>query len=473
MRIAIIAEVYLPKIDGVVIRTLNLIRQLRSLGHQVLVFCPQVEGERNSPVPVVEFASYAFPMYPEYQVGRPDQTLTAELVKFEPDVVHFINPFAFGFRCYDQLAAAGLALPTVFSFHTYYAEFVKRYGVLRPMSGLLWWLTKLYHNQASLNLTVSDITRGDLTARGFERVRLWQPAVDSDLFHPDQACTRMRARLCGTHERRHLLLTVSRLAPEKNVEFLRDVLNRIPDAQLAVVGDGPHRSSLEKYFRDLPVTFVGYLKGEQLAQAYASADAFAYASETETMGNVILEAMGCGLPIVAPRAGGIPSLVTHEQSALLFSPGDADAAARDTQRVLSDESLRAQLTQQARVWAQEHSWRQAAKRVCQDYKEAISLWTDGTGRTSPRASLASAGPLGKLVTTGLTSMFRLVSKLTTRSGTAKTAAESPAVTVTQQHTKQYTSFDTENAAQDATADASHQGVDPPQQTENQKLAATS
>ena len=464
MRIAIIAEVYLPKIDGVVIRTLNLIRQLQAQGDDVLVFCPQVEGERNSPVPVVEFPGFAFPMYPEYQVGRPDQRLIDELQKFEPDVVHFINPFAFGFQCYDLLATAGLPLPTLFSFHTYYAEFVKRYGVLRPLSGLLWWLTKRYHNRANMNLTVSDITRIDLSERGFDRVRLWQPAVDSTLFHPDQTCADMRSRLRGEHERKHLLLTVSRLAPEKNVEFLRDVLQRVPNAQLAVVGDGPHRASLEKYFKDLPVTFVGYLKGQQLAQAYASADAFVYASETETMGNVILEAMACGLPIVAPRAGGIPSLVEQDESALLFTPGDADAAASDTQRVLTDEGLRRKLTQNARVWAEEHGWSQAAARVRRDYADASTLWSTGADGVPAQAALQSTGLWAKLVTTGLTSIFRLVSTFTTKPVTPEPAAVPSAATAVEK---------TEHAAQDATADASHQGVDPPEQSENQKLATTS
>ena len=100
-----------------------------------------------------------------------------------------------------------------------------------------------------------------------------------------------------------MLLTVSRLAPEKNVDFLAEVLPAFPDACLAIVGDGPARPQLEQRFRGLDARFVGYLKGEELAAAYASADAFVYASETETMGNVVLEAMACGCPVVAPRGG--------------------------------------------------------------------------------------------------------------------------------------------------------------------------
>src|SRR5207253_4845654 len=130
--------------------------------------------------------------------------------------------------------------------------------------------------------------------RGFERVELWPPAVDSDLFHPRRQSEAMRTRLLGGRSDRRLLLTVSRLAPEKNVGFLAEVLKAIPDACLAIVGDGPARADLERRFQGTDARFVGYLKGEQLAAAYASADAFIYASETETMGNVVLEAMACG-----------------------------------------------------------------------------------------------------------------------------------------------------------------------------------
>src|SRR5947207_1945628 len=100
MRIAIVAEVFLPKVDGVVIRTSNLIRQLLERGDEVLVVCPETPARRESPVPIVEFRSFPFPAYPEYRIGVPDARLPKAIREFAPDVVHFINPFAFGFRCF-------------------------------------------------------------------------------------------------------------------------------------------------------------------------------------------------------------------------------------------------------------------------------------------------------------------------------------------------------------------------------------
>ena len=134
----------------------------------------------------------------------------------------------------------------------------------------------------------------ELIQRGFRRVELWPPAVDSDLFNSGRRSDAMRSRLTGGQPNKRLLLTVSRLAPEKNVGFLADVMRQLPETCLAIVGDGPDRPALERQFAGTDTRFIGYLKGTELAAAYASADAFLYASETETMGNVVLEAMACG-----------------------------------------------------------------------------------------------------------------------------------------------------------------------------------
>jgi glycosyltransferase involved in cell wall biosynthesis len=388
MRIAIIAEVFLPKIDGVVHRTVNLIQQLVRFGDDVLVLCPQADGRKDCPVPVVEFPSFSFPLYPEYRIGLPDRRLVAALEDFAPDVLHYLNPFAFGFRCSDVLHRAGVRVPTVYSFHTLYGEFVKQYRLLKPLSKVLWWMMREYHNCADVNLTVSTIMQEELTKRGFRRVRYWPPAVDGRQFHPRCKSPQMRARLANGHEDKKLLLTVSRLAPEKNVAFLADVLERIPDAYLAIVGDGPHRPQLERRFAG-KAHFVGYLKGEALAAAYASADAFVYASETETMGNVVLEAMASGCALVAPRAGGIPSLVTHGQTGMLYAPGSLDEAVRYTRQALSDP-FRSRLGQAARECVEGWDWTHSVHHVRETYHEAIALHELAAGPRTWRQRLAQA-----------------------------------------------------------------------------------
>jgi glycosyltransferase involved in cell wall biosynthesis len=403
MRIAIIAEVFLPKVDGVVNRTMNLIRQLVRCGDNVLVVCPQAQGSKARPVPVVECPSFPFLLYPEYRVALPDKRLVKELDHFAPDVVHYVNPFAFGFRCYDLLHRAGMHAPSVFSFHTLYGEFVKQYKLLKPLSHLLWWLMREYHNRADINLTVSRVMLEELEARGFQRVEFWPPAVDGRLFHPSRKTSEMRARLANGQADKQLLLTVSRLAPEKNVGFLADVLDHFPNACLAVVGDGPQRAELERCFAGRNTNFIGYLKGAELAAAYASADAFVYASETETMGNVILEAMACGCAVVAPRAGGIPSLVRHGETAMLYAAGSLQEAVAVTQTLLSDPGLRARMKQAARETVEGWDWEHSIDRVRQVYRQAIQQYRPAAIPVTVKQRLA------EMVVSGLVFGFRQLS----------------------------------------------------------------
>lgn len=387
MRIAIVAEVYLPKVDGVVGRTLNLVGRLQAAGDEVLIIGPD-GGDCESPVPTRLLPSFACPCYPEYRIGIADSRVVGAVRDFAPDVVHYINPLAFGFQCFDALHRGGLRPPAVFSFHTLYGEFVKRYPLLRPLSSVLWWLARSYHNAADANLTVSPIMLAELQRRGFERVALWPPAVDSTKYHPHHADPAMRRRLADSSEDGPLLITVSRLAPEKNVSFLAGVLRRVPEARLAVIGDGPQRAELERQFAGTRTKFVGYLHGQELAAAYASADAFVYASETETMGNVVLEAMASGLCVVAPRAGGIPSLATDGRSALLYSPGDLQDAVHCVQKLLREPEYRVRIAAAARQSAEACTWDAAARRVRELYAETVTL--AGQAERPPRPRLAPA-----------------------------------------------------------------------------------
>ena len=403
MRVAIIAEVFLPKIDGVVNRTLNLIQQLTRAGDEVTIVCPEAPGCSKCSVPVISLPSFPFPMYPEYRVGLPDRRMARALKCFAPDVIHYLNPFAFGFRCHDVLRKAGVLAPTVFSFHTLYGEFVKRYKGLKPLSTYLWWLTREYHNRADLNLTVSSAMLDELIHRGFRRVELWPPAVDSDLFNPRRGSDAMRARLTGGQPAKRLLLTVSRLAPEKNVGFLADVMRQLPDTCLAIVGDGPDRPVLERQFAGTDTRFIGYLQGTDLASAYASADAFLYASETETMGNVVLEAMACGCTVVAPRAGGIPNLVSDQETGFLYTPRDLTSALRLTNDVLSNQSLRSNIGAAARAAIEKTNWEKSIDRVRQAYADAIRSSQGGAARWTWQNRVAQTSMLA------LVSAFQAVS----------------------------------------------------------------
>ena len=209
--------------------------------------------------------------------------------------------------------------------------------------------------------------------------------------------------------------------PEKNVGFLADLLDRFPDASLAVVGDGPQCSDLEGRFAGKTAHDLGYLKGTELAAAYASADAFVYATETETMGNVVLEAIACGCPVVAPRAGGIPSLMSHGDTGLLYTPRNLQDAVGATCLVLSDPAFRTRLSRAVREAVEELNWDHSITRVREVYQEAIRSYQPASARVSFQQRLA------QLIVSGLVFGFKSVSN----SGDTSVPLENPLRSVEQ------------------------------------------
>jgi glycosyltransferase involved in cell wall biosynthesis len=167
------------------------------------------------------------------------------------------------------------------------------------------------------------------------------------------------------------LLYVGRLSAEKEIEQIKPVLQAIPEARLALVGDGPHRLALEKHFADTPTHFVGYLQGQELAAAFASADVFVFPSRTETLGLVLLEAMAAGCPVVAARSGGIPDIVEDGVNGYLFDPTDEQGAIAATQRLFANTEEREALRYHARREAERWSWASATWQLRNYYQTVI------------------------------------------------------------------------------------------------------
>jgi glycosyltransferase involved in cell wall biosynthesis len=212
----------------------------------------------------------------------------------------------------------------------------------------------------------------ELRQHGIDRVDLWQRGVDTETFHPDKVTVGMRAHLSQDQPVSRLLLYVGRLGAEKEIEQIKPVLAAIPGARLAIVGDGPHRASLESYFAGTPTHFVGYLGGEKLAAAYAVADAFIFPSRTETLGLVLLEAMAAGCPVIAARSGGIPDIVTDNLNGYLFDPEDPQGAIIATQKLFADPATNLQLRHNARSEAERWSWASATQQLQQYYRKLVT-----------------------------------------------------------------------------------------------------
>ncbi len=373
MRIALFTETFLPKVDGIVTRLRHTVEHLQRNGDRVLVICPDGGMTEYKGAKIYGISGFPLPMYPELKLALPRPAIGDVLEEFNPDIIHVVNPAVLGLA--GIIHSKINNIPLVASYHTHLPQYLQHYG-LGMLEGLLWELLKAGHNQAALNLCTSTAMMQELTSHGIERVDLWQRGVDTELFHPNLASEQMRQHLSQNHPQSPLLLYVGRLSVEKEIERIKPILEAIPEARLALVGDGPHREALEKHFAQTNTYFVGYLTGTDLGSAFASADAFIFPSRTETLGLVLLEAMAAGCPVVAARSGGIPDIVTDGVNGYLFEPKSDDAGAiAATLRLLEKKDEREVIRQNAREEAERWGWSAATRQLQTFYQGVVSSQT--------------------------------------------------------------------------------------------------
>lgn len=366
-KIAIFTETFLPKVDGIVTRLKHTVAELVKLGDEVLVFSPDGGISEYCGAKVYGVSGFPLPLYPELKVALPRPSIGYAIEQFQPDIVHVVNPVVLGLA--GLFFAKAMNLPLIASYHTHLPQYLQHYG-LGFLESTMWELLKTAHNNAGLNLCTSNAMVEELRSHGIERVDLWQKGVDTEKFHPRFQNRQMRSHLSQGHEDCVLLLYVGRLSAEKEITQILSVLEAIPNSRLALVGDGPYRSELEKIFAGTNTYFVGYLQGEELASAFASSDAFMFPSRTETLGLVLLEAMAAGCPVVAANSGGIPDIVTDGVNGYLYDPVDQDGLVKATQRLLENpkDLLRYNARQEAEKWG----WTNATRQLQGYYDQLIT-----------------------------------------------------------------------------------------------------
>ncbi len=373
MKIAFFTETFLPKVDGIVTRLTKTIEFLTKNGDEVIVFCPEGCPDSYKGATIVGVAAMPLPLYPELKLGLPGPAVSDKLEEFKPDLVHVVNPAVLG------LGGIWLAktnnIPLIASYHTHLPKYLEHYG-MGMLEPLLWELLKAAHNQALLNLCTSTAMVNELEDKGIQRTALWQRGVDTENFRPELRSEKMREKLFGKYQNTDsLLIYVGRLSAEKQIERIKPVLDNIPGACLALVGDGPYRGQLEKIFENTKTNFIGYLSGEELASAYASGDIFLFPSSTETLGLVLLEAMAAGCPVIGANKGGIPDIINNGINGCLYNPDEKDNGERSlieaTKKILADKNKKEDMRKEARKEAEQWDWNQATLQLQKYYAETL------------------------------------------------------------------------------------------------------
>jgi glycosyltransferase involved in cell wall biosynthesis len=353
LRIAIFTETFLPKVDGIVVKVTRLLDHLEKRGHQAVVFGPSGSPERYRGFPVVSYRSVSVPFYPELSIAPPWARAAEEIRQFQPDVIHLVNPISLGLA--GLRVADRFGIPVLASYHTDVPGFAEHWH-LGFLSGSIYRYARWIHNRVEMNVCPSNFTRSQLLEHGFQRVNLWRGGVDIEQFNPAKRSTSWRERLTGGEPGRPLVLYIGRVSPEKRIDRLFPLLKEIPQARLAIVGDGPSRANLEGKFAGTDTIFTGYLKGEELAAAYAAGDLFVFTGDKETFGNVVVEAMASGLPVIAPNSGGVTDLVLDGYNGLLYDPAVPTGLVGATKTLLGSPKLLRQFGTRGRSLAEQRTW---------------------------------------------------------------------------------------------------------------------
>jgi glycosyltransferase involved in cell wall biosynthesis len=323
-----ITETYPPEINGVALTIARWIDGLRQRGHVVqLIRVRQSQGDPSPPVDALEtlpLPGFRIPGYPQLQGGWPAAgTLLTHWRRNRPDLIHIATEGPLGYSALR--AAQRLAIPISTSFHTQFQSYSRHYHLgwlAKPIMAYL----RHFHNRGVQTLVPTAELATELQASGFLHTQVLARGVSTRLFSPERRSAELRAAW-GAGPDTLVALYVGRLAAEKNLKLAISAFEAIqrvqPNARLALVGDGPLMSALRASHPDF--IYRGMRQGEDLATHYASADLFLFPSLTETFGNVTLEALASGLPVVAFDYAAAHTHVESGHTGQLAPFGDAQA----------------------------------------------------------------------------------------------------------------------------------------------------
>ncbi|MGB7338450.1 MAG: glycosyltransferase family 1 protein [Phototrophicaceae bacterium] len=368
-RVAVLTESFLPKVDGVSKTSYLTIRYLQETGRDVLVFGPDTAIPSVGNSEVVPLPSVAVPTATETRMALPIPYIAKRLQEFQPDLIHLASPALMTVS--GMVLGREMNVPVVANYQTDLPGYAAHYGMPILQHPVRGWLRYL-HNGCHINLVPSKMIGDELRQHGFRRLRVWGRGVNIERFKPEQFSQDMRDRLLnGRDPKSIVVIFVGRLANEKRVDLLREVAD-VKGVSLTIIGDGHMREEWEKLFAGTNTNFMGYLYKDELATAFASADAFFFPGPNETFGQVVQEAMASGLPTVVTDQGAVGELVQEGRTGYVVAH-NRTAFAEAARKLQEDRELLASMSKNARDVAETRPWSAIMAELENYYHEAIAI----------------------------------------------------------------------------------------------------
>ncbi|MBC7958631.1 MAG: glycosyltransferase family 1 protein [Vallitaleaceae bacterium] len=373
MKIAIFTDTFLPQINGVTNTLSRLGDYLTQKEIEYIFLTPQHPSKDHQNYNIEKFFSTNFLFYPECRFTFPNTLRINQILsQFKPDIIQLMTEFNVGLS--GKNYAKKHNIPYVTNFSTNYEDILTAYN-MGLLNKTMWRYCKKFHSEAILTLTPSKETEKLIHTKGITRTKLFTRGIDYERFHPNHRNDALRKSL--NIEDKIVMLYVGRVSPEKGLSILRDSMIKLTEKYqdqiaLIITGDGPMLPEL-KATMPKNVLFTGYKKGHELSEIYASSDIFAFPSGFETFGNVALEAMASGIPVVGVAQGGVMESIIPHRTGLLAKPNDVTSFTECLDELIQNNEMRHQLGWQARKFAETKSWDSIFNELIQTYEDIIHM----------------------------------------------------------------------------------------------------
>lgn len=371
IKVAIFTDTYLPQINGVSNTLYEYARYLESHKIQYLIVSPRVSKRDPRNDFIERLHSISFWFYKDARIGFSRKSRIHNLMReFDPNIIHVMTEFTVGSMGLKY--AQQNNLPVITNYSSHFTLFLKHLH-LGFIAKLLEKYLSYFHRQSRLTTTPSTDSMHVLKDQfGIENVHLFGRGIDMQRFNPAKQSTSLRASWKA--EDKTVLLCVSRISGEKNLDVLFESYKALEEdvkaqSQLVIVGDGP---LLERYKKHYPFAlYLGYQTGESLAQIYASADVFVFPSHSETLGNVVLEAMASGLPCVVVNRGGVLMNIVHQHNGWISDHEDPTTYQEALIEAILEPHKRLEYSENALALMQTKTWSSVFNKLLSTYSQAL------------------------------------------------------------------------------------------------------
>jgi len=377
MRIALFTDTFPPVVNGVANAVARSARALAQCGHEVCVFTVsdkssgELERMANDAFRVVTLPSVGLPIYIDVRTSMPVGLALGRVKKFRPDIIHSHTPFSVGWEA--VWAARALGVPLVGTHHTFFNHYLEHVHLNYPWAETLSWkLTVAYYNRCNLVVSPTRSLASELLAHGLKRpYEILPNTIDTQLFRPEPDATARQKLKSTLGLPGPTLIYMGRVSYEKSIDqairAFALIARDIPDAQFFIVGDGPGRAALEQLVSTLGlggrVRFLGFVFGQRLVEVLQASDVFVTASKSENMPLAVLEAMACGLPVLAVRSLGLAEIIEDGRNGMLLPPDDTEALAREAIALIKDDRLRVEQSRASRTLSARYSEKEITRRL--------------------------------------------------------------------------------------------------------------